>query len=355
MKISVQKSILEQVLSQLQPFLEKKDTSQITSHVYIETDGTNITLKATDYEIGLKTKIEDVDIKEEGKATANGKKLLDIVRILKDEEIVLEQKEDTLFIKQGHSKFKLPIFDPLEYPIFPQIDNKPNISINSVEFVTSLKKVTPAIDTNNPKFELNGALIDIKEEFINIVATDTRRLALVKIQNSPKTTLALIIPKKAILEIQKLFLEDINIFYDETNLIIKSGNYLFFTKLINGKFPDYERIVPKDLRFQLNLPKDKMVEAIKQITTISNEIKLTFLKDRIIFKSLSEENIEAQTEIEVETPFEEKFVMAINSRYLLDFLANIEGNEFQMGLNEPELPFLLKNDNFLTIIMPIVI
>ncbi len=355
MKISIQKSILEQVLSQLQPFLEKKDTSQITSHVYIETNRTHITLKATDYEIGLKTEIEDVDIKEEGKATANGKKLLDIVRILKDDEIILEQKEETLFIKQGHSKFKLPIFDPQEYPTFPQTENKPNISINSVEFVTSLKKVTPAIDTNNPKFELNGALIDIKEEFINIVATDTRRLALIKLENSPNSTLALIIPKKAILEIQKLFLEDLNIFYDETNLIIKSGNYLFFTKLINGKFPDYERIIPKELRFQLNLPKDKMVEAIKQITTISNEIKLTFLKDRIIFKSLSEENIEAQTEIEVETPFEEKFVMAINSRYLLDFLANIENNEFQMGLNEPELPFLLKKDNFITIIMPIVI
>ena len=98
-----------------------------------------------------------------------------------------------------------------------------------------------------------------------------------------------------------------------------------------------------------------MIEAIKQITTISNEIKLTFLKDRIIFKSLSEENIEAQTEIEADTPFEEKFTMAVNSRYILDFLSNIDSNEFLMGINEPDLPFLLKSENFLTIVMPIVI
>jgi len=339
----------------MQPFLEKKDTSQITSHIYLDAKDSTLTLKGTDYEIGLKTTINDVTVNNEGNATANGKKLLDIIRILKDEEVILERKEDTVFIKQGHSKFKLPIFDPNEFPTFPTTQNLPNISINSIEFITSLKKITPAIDINNPKFELNGALIDIKEDLINLVATDTRRLALVNLKNSPDTTLALIIPRKAILEIQKLFLENIDLYYDETNLIIKSDNYLFFTKLINGKFPDYERIIPKTLKYEMELPKDLMVEAIKQITTISNEIKLTFLKDRIIFKSLSEENIEAQTEIEVPTPFEEKFVMAVNSKFLLDFLNNIDGNIFSMGVNEPELPFLLKNNNFLTIIMPIVI
>ncbi len=355
MKISVQKSILEQVLSQMQPFLEKKDTSQITSHVYMNASDSNLTIKATDYEIGLKTTIKNIDTKENGETTANGKKLLDIVRILKDEELIIEKKEDTLYIKQGHSKFKLPTFDPSEFPTFPSIENRPKISIDSYKFVTSLKKIAPAIDSNNPKFELNGALIDIKEEFINLVATDTRRLALVRLENSPETSLALIVPKKAIQEIQKLFAEELEIYYEETNLIINSGDYLFFTKLINGKFPDYERIIPSSLNYELELSKSKMIEAIKQITTISNEIKLTFLKDRIIFKSLSEENIEAQTEIEAQTPFEEKFVMAVNSRYLLDFLSNIESENFQMGLNEPELPFLLKNDNFLTIIMPIVI
>jgi DNA polymerase-3 subunit beta len=96
MKISVQKSILEQVLSQMQPFLEKKDTSQITSHIYISAKDNILTLKATDYEMGLKAAIDNITIKNEGNATANGKKLLDIVRILKDNEVTLEKKEDTI-------------------------------------------------------------------------------------------------------------------------------------------------------------------------------------------------------------------------------------------------------------------
>ena len=355
MKIEINKSLLEQVLAQMQPFLEKKDLSQITSHVYLEANQNELLIKATDYETGLKTAITDVKVINPGNATANGKKLLDIVRILKEGEVTLSTLDDTLQITQNQSKFKLPMFDANEYPKFPDIDALPQIDIKAGEFIASLKKITPAIDTNNPKFELNGALIDIKEDKINFVATDTRRLAIVTLEQAMEKSFNLIIPKKAIIEIQKLFFDDITMYYDETYLIIKSGSYLFFTKLINGKFPDYERIIPKSLNYTLTLPKDKMVEAIKQITIASNEIKLTFLKDRIIFKSLSQENIEAQTEIEIPTPFEEKFVMAVNSRYILDFLNNIDTTEFTMGINEAELPFELASQNFITIVMPIVI
>ncbi len=355
MKIEIKKSLLEQVLGLLQPFLEKKDMSQITSHVYLKASQNGLNIKATDYETGLSTTIEDVQTIKEGEATANGKKLLDIVRILKDKPITLETREDHLIITQDTSKYKLPMFNPQEFPTFPIIDNLSKVEIDNQSFISSLKKIAPAIDTNNPKYELNGALIDIKKEKINFVATDTRRLALVTIQKDLDKELNLIVPKKAINEIQKIFFDELSIFYDENNLVIKNDRYLFFTKLINGRFPDYERIIPASLQYTLKLPKDKMIESIKQITIISNEIKLTFLKDRIIFKNLSDDNIEAQTEMEVATPFEEKFVMAVNSKYILDFLAQIESNEFEMGINEPELPFLLKENNFLTIIMPIVL
>jgi len=355
MKIEIKKGLLEQLLGQMQPFLEKKDMSQITSHLYLNATNGSLEVKATDYETGLQSSVEDVNVIKEGEATANGKKLLDIVRILKDRPITLETREDHLIITQDTSKFKLPMFNPSEFPTFPQTENLARIDLGSETFISSLKKIAPAIDTNNPKYELNGALIDIKQDRINFVATDTRRLALVTIETALDKELSLIIPKKAILEIQKIFFDELTIYYDENNLIITNDRYLFFTKLINGRYPDYERIIPKSLAFTLKLPKAAMIEAIKQITIISNEIKLTFLKDRIIFKNLSDENIEAQTEMEVSTPFEEKFVMAVNSKYILDFLAQTETEEFEMGINEAELPFELKENNFITIVMPIVI
>ncbi len=355
MKISISKSILENILIHAGPFLEKKDTSQITSHVYLNANNNQLTLKATDYEIGFLVTTDKLTILENGNITANGKKFLDIVRILKDGDIDLEVKNDTLHISQGHSNFKLPTFSYNEFPEFPSYENRARISIDSHTLIDSLKKITPAIDTNNPKFELNGALIDIKKDAIHFASTDTRRLAVVTVTNESETELSIIIPKKAIVEIQKLFFDNIELYYDETNLIIHSEQYTFFTKLINGKFPEYSRIIPKETSYNLTLPKALMIDSIKQITTISTDVKVTFFNDTITFESLSDDNIEAKTEINYPTNFSEPFSIAINSKYLLDFLNAINSSEFSIGLNEGNLPFIIKDQNFITVIMPIVI
>jgi len=355
MIITISKSIIENILIHAGPFLEKKDTSQITSHVYLNATNSTLTVKATDYEIGFLVTTQNVNITQDGSITANGKKLLDIVKILKDGDINLEVKNDTLHISQAHSNFKLPTFSHNEFPAFPSYEGKARISIESHTLIESLKKITPAIDTNNPKFELNGALIDIQQNHINFASTDTRRLAIVNINNESANELSIIIPKKAIIEIQKLFFNDIELYYDETNLIIHSEQYTFFTKLINGKFPEYSRIIPKEIANNLLLPKAIMIDSIKQITTISTDVKITFLNEIITFESLSDDNIEAKTEISHTTGFSEPFSIAINSRYLLDFLNSINSSEFNIGLNEGNLPFILGDENFKTVVMPIVI
>jgi len=354
MKIRAQKQIIESILINLQPFLEKKDASQITSHILFTSENNKCIIKATDSEIGLQIITDHILIESEGAFTANGKKLLDIIRILKDDEISLEILDNTLIVKQKHSKFKLPTFDPTAYPEFPSIENKPQITLDSMSLIQNLKKISPAIDTNNPKFELNGALINIKSDSTDLVGTDTRRLAIASIPGNNSEELSLIVPKKAILEIQKLFLDQINIHYDETNLIITNDSYFFYTRLINGKFPDYQRIIPATVKHSIILPKKEMIEAIKMITTISQEIKITLLSDAIIFNSLSADNVEAKTEIEIKTGLSEKYELSFNSRYILDFISQIDSNEFILEFNEPSLPFMVKDNNFITIIMPIV-
>ncbi len=356
MEFKVQKQLIESILINLQPFLEKKDATQITSHIHFDIKDQNSTIKATDSEIGLLITTDKINIVSEGAFTANGKKLLDIVRILKDGEIHFVLNENSIEIKQSHSNFKLPIFDPKEYPTFPSTQNKPKISLNSNLLIKSFKKVTPAIDTNNPKYELNGALINIQSDKTEIVATDTRRLAVAIIENSSDKELELIIPKKAILEIQKLFLDEIEILYDDTVLIIQNQNMLFFTRLINGKFPNYNKIIPQHPKYEFTLPKKEMVDSIKMVTTISSDIKITFTPNMIIFNSLSNDNIEAKTEIEINTQISENLELSLNSRYILDFLAQVESDSFYMGINGSTLPFLVKDkDKFITVIMPIIV
>ncbi|MGX3098985.1 DNA polymerase III subunit beta [Helicobacter sp. 23-1046] len=353
MKCSVSKTPFEIILSNFQSFLEKRDLSQITSHIYFECADNKLTLKATDYEIAITSQIE-VSMEEEGKATANGKDVLNFIKNLKEGDILLEVQNDSLIIKQGASDTTLEMFNAQEFPLMPQYDENQQINIEPEKFLGSMRKINSATDTNNPKFELNGALLDVKEYAFNFVATDTRRLAIVKHESQGVNTLGVIIPKRAINEILKLFVDSIEIFFNETHIIIKSPQYIFFSKVINGKFPDYEKIIPKEFSHQIKLPKDKFVESNKIVSSLSNRIKITITKNEILFESIGDENRKTRTKIEIQTDIE-SFTFGAESKYLTDFLSQVESNEFTLGVKEENTPFVLSDDNFSTIIMPVIL
>jgi DNA polymerase-3 subunit beta len=354
MEIKINKSLIENVISNMQPFLERKDNSQITSHIYLEAENNNLNIKATDYEMSLETNIKNIEINQNGKITANGKKLLDVIKILRNEDIILKKEEDNLIIKQNKTQFKLQTFDANEYPKIKNIEQDNKLNCNSIEILNALKKVFPTIDQNNPKYELNGALIDIKENYTNIVSTDTKRLSLIKLESQNSIEKSLIIPKRAINEIIKIFFDNIEIYFDETNLAIKSQNYTLYTKLINGQYPNYERIIPNGFKYSIELPKDKIIESIKIINSVSSDIKINITKNNIEFESTNEENSEAKTNFEFNSNIE-NFKIIVTSKFVLDFLNLISDNKFSLNLNEEKLPFVIEADNLKTIIMPIIL
>ena len=354
MRFVITKNIFENVVASMQPFLEKKDSSAITSHIYLEIDNAKLIIKATDYEIGLESYIDNITDTVDGKATVNGSNLLGIIKRLKNEDIIIETSNNNLVIKQNKSTFKLPTYDAEEFPSLNKSENLKDLSISTINFINSIRKITPAIDNNNPKFELNGALLDIKNQKINFVSTDTRRLAVSHLQNITNQETQFIIPKKAIIEIQKLFLDEAKISYDDTNLVISNINTKFFTKLINGKFPDYERIIPNTLKYNFPLPKNMLVESIKLVTSLFSNIKITFNSTSILFESLDEDS-ESKTQIDIDLNIEKEFYLAVNAKYLLDFLSMSNNEKIKIGFNESNLPFLLEDDKFFTIVMPIVL
>ncbi len=354
MKLKVNKDLIDKIIMRMQQFLEKRDATQITSHIYIEAIGDTTIIKATDMEIGLEIKTKDFEIIQEGRVTANGKKLLDIIKILKNDTIILEHIEDYIYIRQSRSKFKLPIFNPDDFPKFPDISNKSRVEIDSTKIVQGLKYILPSVDTNNPKFQLNGALIDIRKDNTYIVGTDTKRLSIFTIANVADREISLIVPKKASVEIQKIFNDNIEFFYDETDIVLKKRDIFLYSRLINGDYPDYNRVVPRDFKSEIELPKREFLDAIKMISSISSEIQILFKRDKIIIKSLSHTNSEAETEMLISTPLD-SFELNVNSRYIIDFLNQIEDDEFIIGLNEKIKPFVLKDKQFITVIMPIVV
>jgi DNA polymerase-3 subunit beta len=349
MHIKIEKSLIESILSNILGFVEKKDNTQITSHILISANDNKLIIKATDKEIGIKITIE-CEILQKGNFTINAKKFNDIIKALKNKEIEIFSEKNKVIIKQDTSVYNLISFDPNEFPEFPNTNNLEKIEINIDEFQDAIKKIYPVIDTNNPKYELNGALFDLKEK-TNFVSTDTRRLA-IYYSNAKAKENKIIVPKRSLAEIKRIIKEDMKIFYDDVYLILENDSIFFFTKLINGKFPAYEKIIPEHLKYELEIDKNEFLSHLKQISIISNEVKITIKNNSIEFESISEESMQAKTSFEIKSEIE-NFTFAVNSRYIIDFLAVIDNDTFTLGLNEPNIPFVLKSDNFLTIVMPL--
>jgi DNA polymerase-3 subunit beta len=348
MHIKIEKPLLESVLSNVLGFTEKKDNTQITSHILLNADE-RLTIKATDKEIGIKI-TTDCEIIQKGKITINAKKFNDIIKALKNKEIEIYTQNDKIIIKQDTSIYQLISFDPNQFPEFPNTNNLEKIDISIEEFQDAIKKIYPVIDNNNPKYELNGALFDLKEKS-NFVSTDTRRLA-IYYSNAKAKENKIIVPKRSLAEVKRIIRDDMKIYYDDVYLILENDSIFFFTKLINGKFPAYEKIIPQQLKYELEINKNEFLSHLKQISIISNEVKITIKNNLIEFESISEESMQAKTSFEYSSNIEE-FSFAVNSKYIIDFLAVIDTDTFVLGLNEPNIPFVLKSENFLTIVMPL--
>lgn len=140
MKLKIKKSILENIVSNMQPFLEKKDQSNITSHLYFEINNSKLEVRATDYEMGLKVEFEGIEEFENGKATVNGVNFLNILRRLKDTDLTLETLGNDIVIKQNKSNFKLHMYEANEYPAFIDVLNMSKLDINRNSLINSFKK-----------------------------------------------------------------------------------------------------------------------------------------------------------------------------------------------------------------------
>ena len=355
MKIVIPKQEIERVLVKSVPFLESKDLSMMTSNVMISLDDGVMTINATNYELGIKTVVRTMGIVTDGASIVNGKKLLDVIKILKNDNVTIESKDDIMFVSQGRSKFKIALFSDTNFPKFPSIEDNKEMIIDSCVMIEAFRLITPTIDINNPKYEFNGALSNIESDCINFISSDTKRLSVVSAETKSENELSIIIPKVAIIEIQKLFNDDdIKIFCDSTYMIIQSDNITFFTKLINGKYPDVKRVIPKEVNNNIEVNKLEMIGAIKQIKTVSEEIKITIENNKIVFSSIGDTKNEAVTDINIDFETSESFTMAAQSKYLLDFLNVIFADTFTIGVNEESMPFVLESGDLKTIVMPIV-
>jgi DNA polymerase-3 subunit beta len=366
MKFSIKKEDVLRELQLLQGIVEKRNTMPILANVLISATENEIELIGTDLEVGLKTHFP-AQIEETGSITISGKKVFEIVRSLADEQTVcFKEGQDLMMeITSGESEFKVLCLPKEDYPQVPEPRFERNIVIPLDNLKEMIDRVFYAI-TQEQRYYLNGALMLLKDSQIELVSTDGHRLAYTlltvegqKVENEIRT----IISKKTLSELRKFDDDSMEFDLDENNLFFHVRNRILISRIIEGKFPNYEAVIPKENPHVLKISREKITDAIRRVSLLSAErsrgIKFNIEQNQIKLFSSNPEIGEARDKVDVDYKGQEMEI-GFNSQYLLDFLTAVKSEKIMFELKDENSAVLLRPEDdddvkYLYVLMPMKI
>ena len=368
MKFTVEKSFIFKSLSHVQSVVEKRNTLPILSNILLEAKDNTLVLSATDMDISITDKI-NCNVLDEGSTTVSAHTLYDIIRKLPDtNEIEIISNDGKLMtLRSGKSKFSLGCLPKEDFPIIEigELDNE--LNINSNDFLKLIHKTRFAISNEETRYFLNGIYFHKKEiedkSFLSIVATDGHRLAKFDFNYKDESNEipGVIIPKKTVNEIYKLLIDfdgSIKINLDSNKIVFFIDNSILISKLIDGNFPDYKKVIPTDNHNILKINRQDFSSAVDRVSTITNEkspvIKFKLLKNIMNMSSVNSENGTATEDIATDYDGDE-IEIGFNSKYILEMINNLEDQEITLNFKDSSSPVTaMENSNrdLIYVLMP---
>ena len=353
MRISVERDILLKSLNHIQSVVERRNTIPILSNVKIIANSEGISLTATDLDLEIIESLDKANTIEDGEITTSAHTLYDIVRKLPEGSSldIATKDNDKLELSCGQSNFELSTLPVEDFPEMSSGEMPCNFIIDSEELANMIDKSKFAISTEETRYYLNGIFFHAINNSLRSVATDGHRLACIQ-SNLPEGAddiPSIIIPKKTIGEVRKL-IEDIegniNLFISETKIRFEVTNISLTSKLIDGTFPDYERVIPKTNTKIMTVKTHDFASSIDRVATISSD-KSKAVKFAINNNSLTLTviNPDAGTAVEkVDVSYEaDDLEVGFNARYLLDIASQISGDTMTFILEDPGAPALIND------------
>lgn len=347
--------------------VEKKQTLPILAHVLFTLENNQLTISATDMEIEIESKIQ-VETNETAKFTVYAKTLIDIVRNLENEtKISITINEEKINLKINKSKFLLNSLDSKQFPKLPEITNTNSILINKNELKNLIEKVSFSMGNQDIRSYLNGILIKINKEKINIVATDGHRLAIgiKKQENKLIEEISIILPKKTVAELQKILNneicgEEVNLSISENYIIINVNDEIILkSRLIDSKFPDYEKIIPTELENIIKINREQLLSCLQQAVIFVNEktkaVNLLFKNNNLEIKTTSERG-NADINLTTNTDITNELSINFNIDYIITVISKLSTDEIHLIMPNNNSSALFSNNdnlNFKYIIMPL--
>jgi DNA polymerase-3 subunit beta len=301
MKLSASREALLKPLQAVIGVVERRQTMPILANVLLAARDGEVAVTATDLEVELVANV-DVDVEAPGEVTVPGRKLLDICRALPDEaEVSMSLSGEKLSVKSGRSKFSLMTLPAAEFPRVGDINAVSSVAVPQVTLAKLLDKTHFSMAQQDVRYYLNGLLLETGDKCLRAVATDGHRLALCEIdleeQKLPEQQV--IVPRKGVLELQRLMEGDgdLQIELGSNHIRIQLPGIRYTSKLIDGRFPEYERVIPQDTDNQLTTDREAFRGALQRTAILSNEkyrgIRLIIKKDGLLLQAHNPEQEEA--------------------------------------------------------------
>jgi DNA polymerase III subunit beta len=334
----------EAILAPLQAVIgvvERRQTMPILANVLISGRGDELSITATDLEVELVAKAK-VNLQQGGEITVPGRKLLDIVRALPEQanvSIAVEGEKAT--VKSGKSRFTLTTLPASDFPTIEDIRAQQALTVAQAALKRLLDKTHFSMAQQDVRYYLNGMLLEIADKVLRTVATDGHRLAYceTELETAVGTAQQVIVPRKGVLELQRLLGSDgtVEVSVGTNHIRAQIGDIRFTSKLIDGRFPEYGRVIPANPPRQVKADRDVLRAALQRAAILSNEkyrgIRLAVKANALILQSHNPEQEEAEEELEVAYDGEEVEI-GFNVNYLLDALAAVDGSDVQLGLTD---------------------
>ncbi|MCK0196452.1 DNA polymerase III subunit beta [Ancylobacter sp. 6x-1] len=359
MKVTVERAELLKSLAHVHRVVERRNTIPILANVLMRTDARGLALKATDLDIEI-VEVIPAEVGEEGATTVPAHTIYDIVRKLPDgSQVQIETSGDrgTLTVRAGRSRFQLQTLPETDFPDLAAGEMSHRFTLNAGELKRLVDKTQFAISTEETRYYLNGIYLHVTEAagqpVLRAVATDGHRLA--QAQTAAPAGASgmpgVIVPRKAVTEIQRLVENgesELTVELSTAKIRVLLDRVVLTSKLIDGTFPDYGRVIPLGNDKTLVVRKAEFAAAVDRVSTVASErgraVKLSLADGHLTLTVTNPDSGSAVEEIEVEYAAE-PLDIGFNSRYLLDITAQIEGDEAELKLADPGSPTLVQEPN----------
>jgi DNA polymerase III subunit beta len=339
MEIRVTRSEFLGELAPMQGIVERKTTIPVLSHLLLTAREDRLHLAATDLDVSLTSWCE-ADVKREGGIAVQAKKLMEIIRSLTGEEVLIVQEEPrVLTIRAAKSRFKIHGLSPDDFPTLPTVEDGRRVEIPFADFRRMITKILFAVSAEESRFQLNGALLKLKDGSLEMVATDGHRLALVEGGlGGNGSEDSVLVPRKALQELQRLE-GDGKLLYGrgEHHLSFGLGRRELICRILEGTFPDYERVIAKDNDKKVLFDRRNLVDAVQRAALMTGDraraVRLQFAPEQMVISAVNSDLGEAVEEVPCDYDGPE-FRVGINPDYLTQFLAAVETEKVRLELKD---------------------